>query len=222
MGKFYDLTGMSVGQLTVISHVGYNAHRKSLWKCRCNCGLETIIVGGNLVSGNSKSCGCESRKKSRDRAIARNYKHGHAVASLSPEYRAFAGMHARCKYPSVSSYPDYGGRGIKVCKRWSGFKNFLKDMGLKPSPNYTLERKNPNGDYKPSNCRWATKEEQQWNRRNTRWVQFEGQKVAMVILCKRFNISDDVVRGRLDDGWNIERALTERVRKMTRPNRDGK
>lgn len=84
----------------------------------------------------------------------------------SAEYRAWGLMKSRCLNPNFTSYERYGGRGIAICERWLTFQNFFADMGLKPSPKHTLDRKDPNGNYEPDNCRWATFQEQQQNKTN--------------------------------------------------------
>lgn len=221
MAKFLNIANRRFAKLTAVRHVGFNSHRKAMWLCKCDCGLEVIVVGGNLISGGTTSCGCEQRRLASDRMRQRNFKHGHATGSFSPEYRAFTSMHRRCKYPSVAGYKNYGGRGIRVCKRWSSFQNFFRDMGPKPAM-HTLERKNPDGDYKPSNCKWATNLEQQRNRRNTRYVVLDGERIALAALCERFNMDYDAVRNRLDDGWGVEMALTEPIRKRSGLQRQGR
>jgi len=158
--------GDTFDRLTVVEYMGTkirsgNKHIK-LWKCSCSCSNNTIIVEtSSLISGNTKSCGCLSREV----IIKRNTTHN---MSRSVEYIAWAGMKARCYNTKEESYKDYGGRGIKVCDRWlESFENFYEDMGPKPEPKnlYSIDRINVNGNYKPNNCKWATKFEQSINRR---------------------------------------------------------
>lgn len=113
-----------------------------------------------MLRGESRSCGClkDEILKTASRT------HGHS-SPVSPEYRAWNNMRNRCSNPKVNHYQDYGGRGIRVCARWQIFENFLADMGRRPSPLYTLERMDNDGNYEPGNCKWATRYEQQHNKR---------------------------------------------------------
>ena len=155
-----DITGQRYGRLTAVQDVGRTKYGTRLWECRCDCGATTQVQVGTLRYGNTTSCGCLRR----DVGGANTKSHGHATKGLSPTYRCFNGMKARCNNPKNRSYKDYGGRGITVCARWSNFVNFLADMGEKPAGK-TLDRKNVNGNYEPDNCRWATPKEQALNRR---------------------------------------------------------
>jgi hypothetical protein len=125
--------------------------------CRCDCGVEVRVRVAQLVTGKTRSCGCLQREITG----ARRRTHG---KSRTPEHRAWRGMLDRCTLPTHISYPYYGGRGITVCERWRSFANFLADMGPKPTSKHTLDRINGNGNYEPSNCRWATWSEQNRNR----------------------------------------------------------
>jgi hypothetical protein len=120
-------------------------------------------------------------------------------------------MKQRCTNPNVPAYHHYGGRGIRVCPEWAGsFVRFLADMGAAP-PGHSLDRIDVNGHYEPSNCRWATAEQQQRNRRNSVSVDFNGQKVAMPELAARFGLNRGTLAARLRLGWPIEVALSAPV-----------
>lgn len=107
--------------------------------------------------------------------------------SSTPEYRAWAGMLKRCKNPKDIGYKNYGGRGITVCVRWESFDNFLNDMGRKPVASYSLDRKNNDGNYEPSNCRWASRHEQAGNRRiNKRGDPWRGKMSSNIPWRKRY------------------------------------
>jgi hypothetical protein len=147
--------GKQHGQWKVIAFAGTDKSRKARWLCQCKCGKRAVVTGGNLRNGHSTNCGCVGH-------------HGHCKNDrMSPTYASWAAMKTRCLNERDPDYPYYGGRGITVCKRWlHSFENFLADMGKRPK-SMTLDRKNNNGNYTSRNCRWATKKQQQNNRRCT-------------------------------------------------------
>jgi hypothetical protein len=142
-------------------------------RCRCSCGRECLYRLVDLLHGKILSCGCLRAEK----AAGRFRTHGLCSHGRKPpEYKSWEHMRHRCERADHKQYPDYGGRGIRVCYRWHDFAAFLSDMGPRPSPKHTLERIDVNGHYEPGNVRWATQKEQQRNKRTTVWVTINGVK----------------------------------------------
>lgn len=135
--------------------------------------------------------------------------HGDAGKTRAPEYTAWRQLRARCHNARHPAYSSYGMRGIKVCERWrSSYQNFLEDMGRRPSPAHSIERKDNNGDYTPDNCTWATAEEQQSNKRNTRRITFQGRTRTLAQWARLVKMRPDKLHYRLEAGWSLEKALT--------------
>jgi len=117
-------------------------------------------------------------------------------------------MWQRCTTPENPNYARYGGRGIRVCERWKKFENFFADMGKRPSPKHSIERKDNDGDYTPKNCVWATREEQANNTRRNRYLTHNGETLTLEAWAKRLGLSSSTLSHRLTKGWPLEEVLT--------------
>jgi hypothetical protein len=161
MGALRDLTGLVFGQLTVRSRNPINSGaRKPRWDCICSCGKACTVIGGALLRGHTRSCGCLVTAVVRKRCTT----HGHAPRKgHNPTYVCWGNMLARCR-PGRADAEWYIDQGVTVCKRWLRYENFFADMGQRPLGK-SIDRKNPWGNYSKRNCRWATPHEQRVNQR---------------------------------------------------------
>jgi hypothetical protein len=202
-GKRRDLTGERFGRLTVLAFAG-NAREGErqapvgMWMCRCECGTEKPIKGANLYRGLIQSCGCFRRERFA-KLGAQTRTHGHTVGKKSPGYISWAAMCQRCLNVKKDNYRHYGGRGITVCARWlhgedgkSGFECFLEDMGPRPD-GHEIDRIDNNGDYEPSNCRWATRSMQLNNKRNNNRVTMAGEIHTVTEWCRDLGVTPNVL-----------------------------
>ena len=138
-----------------------------------------------------------------------NNSHG---MTKTPEHYAWCHMKYRCLNPDNKHYSDYGGRGIKICDRWLNFENFFADMGSRPSPKHSLDRVDNNDNYRPGNCRWATKAEQENNKRNNRLITIEDVTLTITQWKKKMGYGENVILMRLKRGWSEYRAVMTPVR----------
>lgn len=198
--RFKDISGQRFGRLVALRRIG-PAPAGSYWECQCDCGKKKIVANGALRAGYTKSCGCYRRESSGDKFRI----HGMTGTGAWKHWR---NMKRRCEDKNHPDYPRYGGRGIKVCKRWQSFLKFRADMGERPAGK-TLERRNTNGNYSPSNCKWATYQEQANNRRTNIIIKFRGTSKTRAQWARTIGIGPCVLKNRLDVlHWPLKRALT--------------
>ncbi len=202
--------GYRIGFVELLGEAGriYNRHRVYRWRCACGQVFERITLNMRETT----SCGCKTREL---RSQART-SHGMSLRTSPgfPTFTAWQSMLWRCNNPSRRDYPDYGGRGIKVCDRWKSFENFLADMGMKPD-GLTLDRIDVNGDYTPENCRWATPKEQANNKRNNVVIECDGEALTLSQWAERLGVDDSAIKYRLRLGWSVRDAVTRPPRKQS-------
>ncbi len=156
--------GQRNGRLVALEPVSRDRHHNVTWRFRCDCGNEHTAQAGSVRAGKIRSCGCFHRDTCTT--------HGMSRTSI---YKIWAGIVVRCTNEASDDFPRYGGRGIKICDRWRKFENFYSDVGTRPSLKHSLDRRDNDGHYEPSNCRWATAKEQARNRRGNHMVSLNGQ-----------------------------------------------
>lgn len=202
------LTGERFGRWTVCDVSEKNEHGESMYKCVCDCGTERILRRSSLTSGNSKSCGCLARES----AASRNTTHGDTGTRL---YRIWAGIIQRCcNSRERYEWRKYGGRGICVCDEWRKYENFKRWAVCNGyADDLSIERIDPNGNYCPENCCWATTYEQGNNKRTSRRISFNGEVGTIREFADKYGIPYSCLYSRLRNGWSVDRALIVASRK---------
>lgn len=213
MRKLALSAGTKFGRLTTIEEV-HDPRRGQWWRCKCDCGTETIVRALALNNNNTRSCGCLFR----DRLRVRNFKHGHATRGrASSEFVIWQCARDRCHNPSAKQFHNYGGRGIQMYEPWrTDFASFLEHIGPRPSPQYTLDRINNDKGYEPGNLRWATRAEQARNRTDNCWVEYDGKRMILgdaiaLIGISRTAVSDFMKRNRCTAQEAIDRQVKSRL-----------
>ena len=207
MPKLIDLTGRRFGKLTVIGIAnkkknGKDRHRR--WLCKCDCGNDVVVATDKLNRGDTKSCGCLKIEISKEKIIKYgkpNIKHGKSRTRI---YNIYNHMTRRCFDKKDQNYINYGGRGVTVCREWkndfSAFYKWSIENGYKEY--LTIDRIDNNGNYCPENCRWATNEEQQNNKRNNVFIEINGLKMTISQVAKKAGLSEKAMWWRVKNGWS--------------------
>lgn len=203
-----DLSDMRFGFLVAKECVGSNAKGHAIWKCLCDCGAEKNILGNALLTGHTKSCGASIHRQ----------RHGDCGKRLN---FIWSNMISRCNNPNYNNYDRYGGRGITVCEEWKNSYENFREWALSHgyADNLTIDRIDNDGNYEPSNCRWATKREQGNNRSSCLFFTIGTQTLTLMQWCKLVGISYTTVSSRLKRGWCIEDALLVPVKSKFAPHR---
>lgn len=213
MGSSLDISGQKFGRLLAVEYVGSRRNRRR-WRCVCDCGAEVVVYASSLKLGETKSCGCLRRDRSREWSKTLHKMNVKTGLSRSSTYQIWRSMKRRCSDQAHRDFHLYGGRGISVCERWLSFESFLADMGERPAA-MSIDRTDQNGHYEPGNCRWATPIEQQNNMRSNRLVDYNGQKHTVSQWSRITGIGRITLLTRLNAGWPVDRALTERPEHRT-------
>lgn len=194
-----EIIGMRLSKITVIGADEKNQNTKyKKFLCRCDCGLIFSIYKQQITGARKiKSCRACANKSylGKNRFNKHAEKHGHSQHELYPTWK---NMIKRCKDINDKKFKNYGGRGISVCEMWLDFNNFVLDMGERPGKEMTLDRINVNGNYEPTNCRWATQKTQQNNRRDNRIIEAFGEKRTAPEWQEITGISAKIIRQRID------------------------
>ena len=200
-----DLTGKMFGRLLVLGRYDEKIWGARPWICECQC-LEKkriIVATSTLTTGNTSSCGCLRKEVT----IARSTTHD---LSRSREYAAWEAMKNRCYNPKYPKYKNYGGRGIAVCVEWiNSFEAFYRDMGPKPTPEHSIDRKDNDKGYYKDNCRWATRLEQINNTSRNVYYEIDGQRKTLAEWCRIYDVGYKLAHCRIKElGMEPKRALT--------------
>ncbi len=210
MGGLKDLTGERFGRLTVIGLAERGRNGRTLWLCRCDCGMETIVFANNLRRGSTQSCGCIHK----ERTAEINKKHGMAKTRL---FGIWVKMKQRCYNPNNPKFPIYGAEGKVICDEWQDFGLFYKwAMASGYRDDLTIDRIDNSKGYAPGNCRWATAKEQANNRRTCRVVEYNGKSQTIKQWAEELGIDYHALIYRFNKGWTVGKALTTPIRTHTK------
>ena len=187
--------------LTVTSRIWDGGNTRRVCDCVCDCGCKVSVPLGHLRSGNTRSCGCLYK----DYVEARSSK----AYCKTLTFKSWQAAKTRCYNPNTKDYANYGGRGIRMCKRWrDSFLYFLEDMGQRPSKKHSLDRIDSNGNYESKNCRWATAREQRLNTSAVHLVTYNGITKCITDWSRDLGGCPQLVIARIKRGWTPEAAVS--------------
>ena len=202
--KFVDLTGQRFGRLTVIKRVENNG-KKVMWLCRCDCGNETTVFSGYLRNGDTKSCGCLSNDKLRER----RFKHGESRKTRLYNIWLHIKHRTSGKANEKRTKKYYTSKNIKMCEEWSDFRNFRDWAHANGYDDaLTIDRIDGNKGYSPENCRWVDWKTQTRNKSNNINITINGETKCLKDWCTELGLNYRSICQRIKRGWDKEKALT--------------
>ena len=198
--------GDRFGRLVVLERVP-SKRRDHRWKCRCDCGNEHELYTFSLLSSGVQSCGCLGKEQ-----LERRTKHGMSSRTEEvPEYSVWENIIQRCTNSKAPNFKNYGAKGVTVCQSWRDFASFYADMGPRPSRKHTIDRIDNAKGYEPSNCRWATRIEQNNHTSRNVHVTYDGRTQTVAQWARELGVAYHTLRNRLNLGWDFKRAVTQPV-----------
>lgn len=194
-----DLDGQRFGRLVVVKDTGKRSpNRKIIYECVCDCGKVVEVIQNSLRTGRTKSCGCLWKETITV--------HG---ASKTRLFKIWSGMVRRCNSQLCNTYKNYGAKGVSVCSEWMKFENFQKWSNANGyDDRLSIDRIDPFGNYEPSNCRWASRVQQQRNTRRARYVHINGEKMHLLEVVEKFNLDRSLIDERYEAGLRDEMILS--------------
>jgi hypothetical protein len=214
--RFELKAGLRIGSLVLSCGIEGKSGNVTKWECNCDCGHKSEIHVSTLSQGLIRHCeNCRTKRARRQTTAKKRERHG---LGKGDTYISYSKMISRVYNPRHTSYKQYGCRGLTVCDRWlESYLNFLEDMGERPK-GMTLERIDNKKGYSPDNCKWASRKEQQRNRRNTLYVNFNGEKRKLIELIEeennqyesvgsKYRLTYNLVYSRIRAGWAVKKAL---------------
>lgn len=215
---YKDRTGQKFGRLLVVKYLYTNDRRKAVWLCKCECGSYIEVPSENLVTNNTKSCGClhrEMAKKKIKKLIESQTKYKRLYEKDIAI--VFNQMKRRCYNKKCKAYKNYGERGIRICKEWlDDFNKFYEwsiNNGYKKE--LSIDRIDVDGDYEPNNCRWITNLQQQNNKRNNKYLEFNGERMTYAEWSRKLKIPISTIVDRVRRGYTVEKILNTKYKKRT-------
>jgi hypothetical protein len=212
MRKIADLTNKKFGDLIVISE----HHRKNgvFWLCLCICGRQTIVRGNSLNYGSTKSCGCGSKKTAIHNCLSAAQKRILPFKNVRKLKDLYKNMRNRCCDPLNKRYKNYGGRGIKVCDEWLndriGFYKWASENGF--DIGMSIERRDVNGNYEPSNCCFIPMLDQQKNTTRSKFLEWGGEKLTIAEWARKLGVKQRALQHRVARDWPLERIFNQPFR----------